>query len=234
MQPRQNALHNRIGVAQMPSFVLSGGVGFCNAVRRTLAGDLSMWAPFQLTIRVNSSCHTDEFIAHRIGLIPFKRVGHGDTMELNMYGSCVVYANNLLGPAFEAVYPTIEVTRLECGQQLDLTIHFDKQYASKHARYAPCAAVGMTTLCPSRQRETRRIDRVTQHHDDESANDSTSSDIDDEHDDESDRCKISFEIIDGRTPVEIMQLALDRLEERIDRALIALGDQPTHPPKSMC
>jgi len=201
----------------MSSFVVSGGVGFCNALRRTLAGDLSMLAPFQLTVRVNSSCHTDELIAHRIGLVPFKRVGHGDTMEIRVTGPCTVRAEDVVGPAFEPVHPSIEIAHLDVGQQLDLTIHFDEQLGSKHARYAPCAAVGMRSLSGRQSAD---------------ASESALRDIGVGVDD--DRCRITFEVIDGRMPEQLMSLALDRLEERIDRALVALGRQPAHPPKSMC
>ena len=186
-----------------------------------------MWAPFQLTIRTNTSCHTDEFVAHRIGLVPFKRVGNGDTMEIKMCGPCTVYARDVIGPAFEAVFPSIEISRLGPRQELDLTVHFDEQFASKHARYAPCAAVGMLSL-GLRRSEGKRND--AQSHD--RWNDESDSDDDDSTDKE--ECKISFEIIDGRTPVELMYSALDRLEQRVDNALVALGNQPIHPPKSMC
>ena len=52
------------------SFALKGSAGFCNAVRRTLLSDLYMWAPKEILIRSNMSCQTDEYLAHRIGMIP--------------------------------------------------------------------------------------------------------------------------------------------------------------------
>lgn len=134
----------------MGEVVLQGGVGFCNAVRRTLISDLSMWAPCEVTFRTNTSCQTDEFIAHRVGLIPFVRVGNGDTLELQAtgpgVGSCMVTTKDVRGPAFQPVHDTIEIMQLGPGQELDLTIHFDQQQASKHARYSPCAAVGMSKV----------------------------------------------------------------------------------------
>ena len=67
----------------MASFVLDGGAGFCNAVRRSLIGDVAMWAPCEVDVRINTSCETDEYLAHRIGMVPFRRVGHGEEMTLS-------------------------------------------------------------------------------------------------------------------------------------------------------
>lgn len=178
-------------------FSYAGGVGFCNAIRRTLAGHMSMWAPHELTIRANSSAHADELIAHRIGMIPFKRVGQGDTMVLRASGPRIVRASDLVGPAFEAVYGDIVVIELVDSQVIDLTIHFDRRDASTHARYSPCAAVGMVADGESRH-------------------------------------SIAFHTIDGRSPHELMACALDDLDARVDRALLALAHQPTEPPQSMC
>lgn len=132
---------------EMVAFDLPGGVGFCNAVRRTLTSDVATWAPYELTIRTNTSCQTDEYLAHRIGLIPFRRVPGNTTTEmvLKKKGSTVL-AQDIVGPGFEAVHPHIEVMLLREDQELDLSVHFDRQSASKHARYSPCAAVGMKAL----------------------------------------------------------------------------------------
>ena len=81
------------------SFALPGGPGFCNAVRRTLLSDVEAWAAHEIDVRVNTSCQTDEFLAHRIGLVPFQRVGHGDTLELQTQGPCVCTAGLAHQPA---------------------------------------------------------------------------------------------------------------------------------------
>jgi hypothetical protein len=116
------------------------------------------WAPFELDIKSNTSCQTDEFLAHHIGLIPFKRVGNGDTMSLSATGPCVVLSGDVIGPAFEAVFDNIEVIRLAQGQCVDLTLHFDLQAASKHARYSMCAAIGMEKEGANNRLRFERID----------------------------------------------------------------------------
>ena len=124
---------------------LQGGVGFCNAVRRSMLQDLTSWAPFEVVVRKNTSCQTDEFIAHRIGLLNFRKVGEGTEMLLKVNGR-IAFARDLVGPAFEPCHPDIEIILLKEGQGLDMTLMFDRQRASKHARYSPCAAVGMAKI----------------------------------------------------------------------------------------
>ena len=131
-------------------FVLGGGVGFCNAVRRALLSDLEAWAPCEVEVRTNTSCQTDEFLAHRLGMVPFRRVERGEVgngeLVLRYAGPGVATAAALAGPGFEPVHPEVELMVLGEGQELDLTVRFDKQRASKHARYCPVAAVGMAPL----------------------------------------------------------------------------------------
>ena len=126
------------------TFTIAENTGFCNALRRTLLSDIQTWAPKELLVRVNMSCQTDEFIAHRIGMIPFEKVGEGDKISLSATGPGTVLAKDFEGIAFRPIYNDVEVIILDKDQRIDLTVIFDKQCASKHARYSPCAAVGMT------------------------------------------------------------------------------------------
>ena len=122
---------------------VKGGVGMANAVRRILISELSTEAPYKVTFRTNTSSETDEFVAHRIGLVPFRRTGNGDTLTLHADTAGTVWSGALTGVAFEAVHTNIALLVLGEGEQLDLDVHFDRRKASAHARYAPCAAVGM-------------------------------------------------------------------------------------------
>ena len=125
-------------------FLPESDAGLCNAVRRSLLSDVRAWAPRRVTFRKNTSCQTDEFLAHRIGLIPFRRVGNGDTMNLQTAGPQSALAADFVGPAFEAVHPDIPIMVLaDENQVLDLTVHFEENTASEHARFCKCAGVGM-------------------------------------------------------------------------------------------
>lgn len=122
-------------------FVLSGGAGFCNSIRRTLLSDLKSESPYEVEIRTNTSCQTDEFIAHRIGLIPFRRTGNGNSLELRVKGRSA-YSKDFEGVSFEPCV-NVEVMTLKEDQELDLSVRFDERDSCKHARYCKCAAVGM-------------------------------------------------------------------------------------------
>ena len=73
-------------------------------------------------------------------------------MKLRKTGG-VALAGDVTGCAFEAIYPDIQIMDLGEDSTLDITIHFDTNKASKHARYSTCAAVGMKHI----QRDTYRI-----------------------------------------------------------------------------
>lgn len=134
---------NNARTMKTATFVLPGGVGFCNAVRRTLLSDVEAWAPCEVTVHENTSCQTDEFLAHRIGMIPFARVGNGEVLELDATGPCTACARDFTSPGFAPVHEGIELMTLGKDQRLRLTVRLDKQPAHKHARYAACAGVGM-------------------------------------------------------------------------------------------
>lgn len=127
-------------------FVLTGGVGFNNAVRRTLQTDLQGWAPRDVLMQHNGTCQTDEFLAARIGLIPFRRVGNGDTLALDRTGPGTITAADFTGPGFEPVHGEIEVMLLGEGQRLACEVRFDRRAVREHARYARCGAVGMSRI----------------------------------------------------------------------------------------
>ena len=140
------------------SFVLPASCGLANAVRRTLLSDLPSWAPYEVVMRTNTSCHTDEFLAHRIGLIPFRRVGNGDEMTLRADGPGTLYARDLVGPAFEAVEGGVPVVVLGEGQCVDATVRFDERPASVHARYSQVAGVDYNeTFCSTLRAESMRL-----------------------------------------------------------------------------
>lgn len=176
------------------TFRLTGGVGFCNAIRRSLLSDIETEAPCRITVECNTTCFTDEFLAHRIGLIPFHRVGNGDSMLLSVTGPLSVVSSMLVGPAFESVHD-VEIARLAEGGVLRLKIFFDRQRAGKHARYSPCAGVGMSIVGDG-------------------------------------RCAIRLASNDLRSPKELMCCAIEHTEQRVQRALHALANQPETPPRS--
>lgn len=158
---RVNETPERKGSDDMASvaITLHEDAGFCNAVRKSLLDDVKSWAPSRVTFRLNTSCQTDEFLAHRIGLIPFHRCqAHGlGTLHLRASGPTIVRAGHFTGSAFEPVHPEIEIMMLGEGQEFDLDVEFDECIASTHARYSPCAAVGMEKIGDKQHRITFEV-----------------------------------------------------------------------------
>ena len=132
--------------------VLDGGVGFCNAVRRAMLNDLVAWAPYEVLVRENTSCETDEYLAHRLGLLPVRRTGNGAEMRLSAKGPATVRASALGGSAFECLHGDAVVMELDSGQEIDVVVRYDQQRGAKHARYAGVAAVGMEKVDRTRHR----------------------------------------------------------------------------------
>lgn len=125
-------------------FRIPGHVGLCNALRRTLLTDIKTEAPSSVRMITNVTCHTDEYIAHRVGLVPFRRAGQGHTLTLHAVGPRSVTCGDFVGPSFEPVHPNIELVYLDAGHALRMEVTFDARCAGTHARYSPCYAVGMT------------------------------------------------------------------------------------------
>ena len=126
------------------TFTLDTHTGIANAIRRALLDDIVSWAAYKVDFKKNTSCQTDEFIAHRIGLIPVRKVGNGETMNLCVAGRTVMISD-MKGPAFEPVHD-IEIIEMKEDQEIECTIYFDEKPGSTHARYKSCSAVGIKEL----------------------------------------------------------------------------------------
>lgn len=179
---------------------LRGGPGVCNAFRMSLLNDTTALAACKVSFDVNSSSFNNEFLAHRIGMVPFRRTeAEGDTLRLVVQGPARVHARDLSGIGVEAVHGGVLIAALGTAEQrIEATVYFDERKGGEHARYMPVCAVGMRPHGP-------------------------------------DRHEVSFEVIDPqRSARAVAQEALRSLEERVDRALRALADQPADPPRSCC
>ena len=125
-------------------FILPVSNGCVNAIRRALLDDLDSWAPCKLSVEKNTTCQTDEYIAHRIGLVPFRRIGNGNDMTIHVKGR-TPWVSDMKGPCFEHVHD-MEIMEMNEDQELKATITFDENVGSKHARYKMCAGVGFKEL----------------------------------------------------------------------------------------
>tara|TARA_B100000482_G_C12612805_1_gene299816 strand:- start:2587 stop:3132 length:546 start_codon:yes stop_codon:yes gene_type:complete len=116
-----------------------------NAIRRALLSDIETVAPNTILIKENTSCQTDEYICHRIGLIPFLQ----QKEEVNYKEECLTLnvsnrtpkTSDFEGDAFKTIYET-DLIKLIDGQTLNIEVYFNRGTAKEHARYSPVAAVG--------------------------------------------------------------------------------------------
>ena len=100
-----------------------------------------MLAPDTVSIEQNTTANTDEFIAQRIGMIPFVQGDdQGECSTLEVSGRNAV-ASDFVGR--QAVYPDVIVAVIDHDQTLKLSVDFSKGQAVTHARFAKTCAVGM-------------------------------------------------------------------------------------------
>tara|TARA_Y100000741_G_scaffold361677_1_gene346088 strand:- start:401 stop:925 length:525 start_codon:yes stop_codon:yes gene_type:complete len=125
---------------------INAKVGYANAIRRALISEIPMICPEFIEIEKNTTAHTDEYIAHRIGLIPFtqikdfeSKVSFINKKDSHLFGSDI--SGDLI-----AEHPDVKVLDITMGQELSCTIHFCKSTATEHSRFTRTVAVGMRTI----------------------------------------------------------------------------------------
>lgn len=123
-------------------FEIHGKWNIANALRRALLSDVCNIAPDCVTIRKNTSCQTDEFIAHRIGLIPFC-ASHAEeatsSARLTVHGRTAM-ARDIVSSAYTA-HTDMPIMKLGPDQSLDLDISFRTGTGDDHARFSHIGAV---------------------------------------------------------------------------------------------
>lgn len=123
-------------------------VDFVNSLRRAIMNDISVVAISTVHITTNNSVMADEFIAHRLGMIPLvcpdkeKDDARLDQpFELDVRGPCLVLAKHLQHPALRLVDPHIPLVLLGQDQALRLKAHVRWGTGSEHARFSPVCPV---------------------------------------------------------------------------------------------
>ncbi len=117
--------------------------GLANALRRCMMGHVKTMAIEDVYIKENSSALFDEFLAHRLGLIPISC--DESVKEVRFYlkveGPKTVYAKDLIpdGPA-KIVYPDIPIVKLDKNQKVDLFAVAVWGEGIEHAKWSPCIA----------------------------------------------------------------------------------------------
>jgi DNA-directed RNA polymerase subunit D len=111
-----------------------------NAIRRSVE-HIQTLAINEVEFFKNDSALYDEFLAHRLGLIPIKteeKTGQKAEVQfkLKKSGPCMVYSGDLTGGT-KVVYDKIPLTLLEKGQELELVATARMGDALFHTKHVP-------------------------------------------------------------------------------------------------
>lgn len=114
-------------------------IEFVNSVRRSIISDTMSYAPSKVDIEVNTTCQTNEYIAHRIGMIPFcqKNLNKDVILTLHVRDRDAT-TSDFVGPT--TACETVDIMRIIPGQELKLRVHFEQNCGATHSRWCPIAA----------------------------------------------------------------------------------------------
>ena len=118
-------------------FTTDMDVSLANAIRRSV-NEIPILAIDEVEFRKNDSVLNDQIIAHRLGLLPLKRVNIKDAnplqLKLSVKGPKNVYAGEL---GEHIVYPDMPIIILEKGQELEFVAYARMGKGINHAKYSP-------------------------------------------------------------------------------------------------
>lgn len=111
-----------------------------NAIRRSV-NEIPVLAIDEVELFKNDSALYDEFLAHRIGLVPIKNEGtitDKTAVELKLVkeGPGTVFSGDLKGDA-EVVHANIPLTLLEKGQEVEVIATARTGKGTDHEKYTP-------------------------------------------------------------------------------------------------
>lgn len=118
---------------------------FVNAIRRTIMLDIPCIAIEDISIYENDSVMFDEFLAHRLGLLPVKssakgyKLGDSVKMVLEKEGPCMVYSKDIKStdPKVEVADKKIPIVKLGKNHKLKLEMKAVMQTGKEHVKWQP-------------------------------------------------------------------------------------------------
>jgi DNA-directed RNA polymerase subunit D len=121
---------------------------FMNAIRRTIMLHTPCLAVEDVAIYENGSVMFDEFLAHRLGMLPIKtdsrtyKQGDKVKMVLEKEGPCTVYSKDIKStdPKIEVMDKNIPITKLNKGQRLRIEMQAIMNRGKEHAKWHPAVA----------------------------------------------------------------------------------------------
>lgn len=128
------------------TFTLSGArSGLANAIRRSVSGSVQCFAIDRVTFYENTSAMFDEYIAHRIGLVPITTPtsGYNEKDEilfsLEATGPTTVYSKELVSAdkSVEVANEKIPIIKLGPDQKIRIECKAVMGAGSKHSKFQP-------------------------------------------------------------------------------------------------
>ena len=137
-----------------------------NALRRTLLSDLQAFAIEEVDFLQNTSPMFNEYIASRLGLIPFTyeesvAADAKITLSLNAEGPCMVYSRDLKS-SDDKIRPfneNVPIMKLAAGQKLSFDATAVKGTAKQHAKFQ-CALASYAAVPELKKKGSASWDSV--------------------------------------------------------------------------
>lgn len=120
---------------------IHGSVSIANALRRSLIDYTTSYAVDSVVFEHNTTCMPDEYIAHRIGMIPFEKSSSTEYKhaQIDVSGRNVM-SQDIKGA--DAAHSNIPIINMLETQRLRCTLKFRKSSGIEHSRFCQAAAVG--------------------------------------------------------------------------------------------
>ncbi len=123
-------------------FSLSTTPSKANALRRTIINNVPVYAIDEIMVYENTSSLFDEYIAHRLGMLPLitpEKKGGDVLFYLDEIGPKRIFASDLQGEDDEVkvAKPLIPIIELSEGQKLRLEARAVKDIGKKHSKFQP-------------------------------------------------------------------------------------------------
>lgn len=125
------------------SFIIVGcNTALANALRRTMISHVETWAIEYVSFKNNTTVLTDEFISHRLALIPLK--GDSNSTKLNFTFDKTAdnpveewYSGDMQTEDLEIPIKNIPIVKVNKGQTLQFTAVAKRGSGSIHSKWSP-------------------------------------------------------------------------------------------------
>ncbi|MCX6773638.1 MAG: hypothetical protein NTY68_01415 [Candidatus Micrarchaeota archaeon] len=122
--------------------IIDGDVKFANMLRRYLMGGVPVYAIDKITVYENSTSFFDEYIAHRIGMVPLTTPEadldpEGIGFYLDFAGPGTIYSKDIKtnSEAVKIAIDDVPIIRLLEGQILRIECKVKKDLGRNHAKF---------------------------------------------------------------------------------------------------